>query len=95
MRWFLFEDGDRLKILCCPEDLRSCGAHAEDVVCSKCQVPLCATCWHSIRHLGGNYWGYLNSFIVKYEVQFIEMLIATPVWTTTSVFTLRETEGTC
>ena len=99
----MWEDGSKLAVLCCPEDVLHCGAHPRDTLCADCKVPICAECWLHLTKTetpgipmalcNDNYWGYMTGLVAKYEVRCVEMLIAIPVWTTTSVFYVEGDRG--
>ena len=103
VRQLLFEDGKKLQVLCCPEDVVNCGQHSLDDICFGCQVPICTECWQHLAdpaHVGvpmalsnDNFWGYMSAVVVKHEVRFIETLVAIPIWTTTSIFYVEGDRG--
>ena len=96
-RIFRFEEGDRVA-LCCPEDIQVCQPceHEMEVVCRKCQLPICFDCWWHMDHAAesripqalanDNLQGYVHPFIVENEVRFIEAVIACPVFTSMVVY---------
>jgi len=103
VRQFLLATDEKLKVLCCPEDIVSCDQHEPNIICSGCKLPICSECFACLANgnsygspmalCNDNFWGFLSSFIVKYEVRFIETLVATPIWTTTSVFYVEGDRG--
>ena len=89
-RYVFCKDGRR-EILCCPEDVQrghTC-RHAENVVCTKCNVPICHECYKLSSEkrkipralANDNFIGYVRDFIVRRKVTWLEATIACPVFT--------------
>ncbi|CAK9024343.1 ATP-dependent DNA helicase [Durusdinium trenchii] len=103
VRQLLFEDGKKLQVLCCPEDVANCGQHSPGDICHRCRVPICTECWEHLADpaqvgvpmalSNDNFWGYMSAVVVKHEVRFIETLVAIPIWTTTSIFYVEGDRG--
>ena len=78
------------EVLCCPEDVMKSNActHGEDMVCEKCFIPFCNTCWNLLRKdlkvpkalSNDNVIGYVASFFVEHRVTWLEATIAAPVF---------------
>jgi len=78
-------------MLCCPEDVHpSPGCqHADDTVCSGCQIPLCNECLFFLRQgrkipkalCNDNFISYQHRYIVENCVTWLEATIACPVFT--------------
>ena len=80
-----------IRLLCCPEDVGSCGKHGEHHICKDCQIPICKSCHSGLLHVASpgipmalcndNFWGYTTDVISKYQVRWIESAIVLPCWT--------------
>ena len=98
-----YSSGQRVPIMCCPEDVLGCttGAHEAHVICGDCRVPLCMKC--GLRMLAQksipmaianhNFIGYCAETLVKYRVRWIEAAIVCPAWTTMICFYMEEDRG--
>ena len=80
-------------ILCSPEDIRCCRAHAKGdaVLCEDCELPICRSCLETscLRDEFGipealandNYHGFVTAVLYKYKVRWIEAVAACPIFT--------------
>lgn len=84
-------NGEDEEVMCNPEDvLRSTLClHDDHIVCSKCRIPFCNEC-RRLTQLNqkipraltnDNFIGYMNRYIVKHRVTWLEATIASPVFT--------------
>lgn len=84
-------NGKREEALCCPEDVfpsKYC-KHSDEVICSKCFVPICQECWDLVLRKEkipkalccDNFIGYAHHFLVQHNVNWLEATIASPVFT--------------
>ena len=86
----------RDRIICCPEDVKSCGrAHKADEICGDCDIPLCTDCMVCLQGTpcvppmglcNDNLWGYTTDIIWRYKVRWLEAAIVSPCWTSMMVF---------
>ena len=84
-------DGQEQDIMCNPEDVvvTSACKHDENTVCCHCDIPICDECWRlaltnaSIPKAltNDNFVGYLDEYIVRHRVSWLEATIACPVFT--------------
>ena len=84
-------NGEDEEVMCNPEDvLRSTLClHDDHIVCSKCRIPFCNDCRRLTQQnqkipkalTNDNFIGYMNRYIVKHRVTWLEATIASPVFT--------------
>jgi len=84
-------EGQEEDIMCNPEDVlpTSMCSHDVNTVCSRCDIPICNECWRlamanaSIPKAltNDNFVGYLDKYIVRHKVSWLEATIACPVFT--------------
>ena len=82
--------GQKLEIICNPEDVRSSRActHNAEEICTECAIPVCNSCWQLAgrgekipRALANdNFIGYVHNFFVVHDVTWIEAQIACPIF---------------
>ena len=82
---------------------RRCAPHCRSL-CSKCRVPICSRCGKGLRAYRGygsvpmslandHYYGYVNAYIVRHQVTWLECAAASLCWSTIIVCYLEEPYG--
>ena len=100
--------GECIEILCCPEDVQrsdsGCKGHDPSIICKHCMIPFCRRCISKFLQkseskippmclANDNFWGYTTDVISRYQVRYIELAIASPVWTNCMVFYIEGDKG--
>ena len=90
--------------LCCPEDqlcLHECETKEPKQLCKYCQVPICTKCIMSLEAdtiiphglCNDNWHGYIQEWIYKQKVTWMEKTVCSPYWTGLTVFTVGALGG--
>ena len=86
---------DGMTILCCPEDHQcSKGCAQKKKLCDFCELPVCRDCQYSLEAnkivdtglCNDNWYGYVEQWIYKNKVTWMEKTCATPFWTGLMLF---------
>ena len=92
-------------ILCCPEDERCAAAHSNQMWCKDCRVPICRNCIStSLKNsentngipmclANDNFTGFATELLYLYWVRWIELAVASPVFTCMIVYYIEGDRG--
>ena len=85
--------------ICCPED-HMCGEQCRQSksLCLDCQIPICSTCQTDLQAqnivpqslANDNWYGYVQEWVYKVGVTWMEKTVASPFWTGLTLFTVRQ-----
>lgn len=88
-------------LICCPEDTHcTWEKHDPAMLCLRCRFPLCKTSQLELTSgaiipaglANDNWYGYVQEWIYKTEVTWMEKTVASPFWTGLTLFTVRKHE---
>ena len=88
-------------LLCCPEDVRrKHGCPDKKHLCVDCRMPICRS-WMKLQDrqtvpealANDNRYGYLQHWIYKVGVTWMEKTVSTPFWNGMTLFTMNRQKG--
>ena len=100
-----FKDLERLSrtaLLCCPEDLMcENGCKKQGFLCHRCKIPVCTECVSALQAnqiipqglINHNFQGYIQSWVYKMHVTWMEKTVSSPYWIGNTLFTIGRRGG--